>query len=186
MRIVAGRYRGKLLTAPEGEGVRPTSDRARESLFNILVHRYPPHDFALSGARVLDLCAGTGALGLEALSRGAAHATFVERAPAALAALSANIRALKAEAVSTVLKTDATRLPRASVPCSLVFLDPPYADGIAPAVLASAIAAQWLRDGAVAVVETAATDSPVWPEGFVLDDRRAYGKAALFFLRWRG
>ncbi len=186
MRIVAGRYRGKLLAAPEGAGVRPTSDRARESLFNILIHRYPPHEFALLGARVADLCAGTGALGLEALSRGAAHVTFVERAPAALAALAANIRAMKAETATTALRGDATHLPRAPLPCSLLFLDPPYADGIAPAALASAVAAGWLRDGAVAVVETAAADSPVWPEGFVLDDRRVYGKAAVAFLRRRG
>ena len=184
MRIVAGQHRGRVLVAPGGEGVRPTSDWARESLFNVLVHRYPPHEFTLNGARVLDLCAGTGALGLEASSRGAVHVTFVERAPVALAALAANLRAFKIEA--TVLKTDATHLPRSPIPCSLVFLDPPYADGIAVAALSSAAAAEWLRDGAVVVVETAATDHPVWPEGFVADDRRTYGKAAISFLRWRG
>jgi 16S rRNA (guanine966-N2)-methyltransferase len=185
MRIVAGRHRGRLLTVPEGLDVRPTSDRARESLFNVLVHRYPPHEFSLIGARAIDLCAGTGALGLEALSRGAAHVTFVERAPAALAALAANIRAMKADKATSVLKVDATHLPRAPIPCSLLFLDPPYADGIAPAALAAAVAAGWLADGAVAVVETAASDAPIRPEGFVLDDRRVYGKAAVSFLRRR-
>ncbi|MGE4528966.1 MAG: 16S rRNA (guanine(966)-N(2))-methyltransferase RsmD [Rhodospirillaceae bacterium] len=185
MRIVGGRYRGRLLAVPAGEDVRPTSDRARESVFNILMHRYPPHDFSLTGARVLDLCAGTGALGLEALSRGAAHVTFVERAPAALAALAANIKGMKAQAETAVLAADATHLPRADVPCALVFLDPPYALGIAPAALASAAAAGWLRKGALAVVETAAADRPAWPEGFIEDDHRIYGKAAVAFLRYR-
>ncbi len=184
MRIVAGRHRGRVLAAPEGGDTRPTSDRAREALFNILAHRYAPEDFSLAEARVLDLFAGTGALGLEAYSRGATHVTFVERAPAALAALAANIRALKAETATAVLKADATHLPRATVPCSLVLLDPPYAAGAAADALASAAAAGWLRAGAVVVAETAASELPAWPQGFAVDDRRAYGKAALTFLRF--
>jgi len=184
VRIVAGRHRGRVLVAPEGGDTRPTSDRAREALFNILAHRYAPDDFSLIDARVLDLFAGTGALGLEAYSRGAAHVTFVERAPIALAALAANIRGSKAEKATAVLKADATHLPRALVPCSLVLLDPPYAAGVAADALASAAATGWLRHGAVVVAETAASETPAWPEGFTVDDRRAYGKAALTFLRY--
>lgn len=183
MRIVAGRNKGRLLAAPEGGDTRPTSDRAREALFNILVHRYGADDFTLVGARVLDLFAGTGALGLEAWSRGAAHVTFVERDPAALKALAANLRATRAE--GEILRADATRPPRAKIACDLVFLDPPYAAGVAAAALAAADAAGWVRPGAVAVAETAADDSPAWPESFAVDDRRAYGKAALTFLRRR-
>lgn len=181
MRIVAGRNKGRALVAPEGGDTRPTSDRAREALYNILVHRYPPDAFALHGARVLDLFAGTGALGLEAWSRGAAHVTFVERDPVALKALTANVRGCKAEA--EILRADATHLPRAKLACDLVLLDPPYAAGVAAAALASADAAGWVRSGAVAVAETAAADAPAWPEGFAVDDRRVYGKAALTFLR---
>ncbi|SBW12501.1 16S rRNA (Guanine(966)-N(2))-methyltransferase [uncultured Alphaproteobacteria bacterium] len=181
MRIVAGRNKGRILAAPEGGDTRPTSDRAREALFNILAHRYAPEDFSLHGARVLDLFAGTGALGLEAWSRGAAHVTFVERDAAALKALAANLRATRAEA--EILRADATHPPRAKIACDLVFLDPPYAEGVAAAALAAADAAGWVRAGAVAVAETAAADAPVWPPGFVVDDRRVYGKAALTFLR---
>jgi len=183
MRIVGGRCRGLRLAAPEGDRVRPTSDRAREAVFNILVHRYGPAGFPLIGARVLDLCAGTGAMGLEAWSRGAAHVTFVERDPAVARALDRNLAAAKIGDAARLLRADATRLPRADVPCSLVFLDPPYAAGIAAAALAAAADAEWLARAALAVVETAADDTPDWPAGFVLDDRRTYGRAAVSFLR---
>ncbi|MBN2751918.1 MAG: 16S rRNA (guanine(966)-N(2))-methyltransferase RsmD [Rhodospirillaceae bacterium] len=184
MRIVAGLYRGRPLAVPEGADVRPTSDRAREAVFNILAHTYSPDVFSLAGVRVLDMCAGTGALGLEALSRGASHVTFVERSSPALAVLADNMRALKVGDAAKVLKTDATHLPRAPIPCGLIFLDPPYADGIVAAALTSAATAGWIGDGAVVVVETANTDTPVWPQGFTPDDRRVYGKAAISFLRY--
>jgi len=184
MRIVGGRLRGKTLVAPEGKDTRPTSDRARESLFNILAHRYQPHDFTLNGVRVLDMCAGTGALGLEALSRGASHVTFVERGHEALAALNANIRSAKAIKETQVQRCDVTGMQRASVPCGLVFLDPPYADGIEAAALNAARKTGWLRDGAVVIVETDSKNFPEWPEGFVEDDRRSYGKVTFTILRF--
>ncbi len=184
MRLVGGKYRGKALAAPEGQDTRPTTDRAREALFNILAHRYPAHDFSLIGARVLDLCAGTGALGLEALSRGAAHVTFVERGPDALKVLQANVRSVNAPTQTQIIRGDAARLPRASVPCTLVFLDPPYADGIEAKVLASAASAGWLRRGALIVVETDSKHFPEWPSDFIEDDRRTYGKSAFTLLRY--
>ncbi len=184
MRLVGGKYRGKILGVPDGMDTRPTSDRAREALFNILAHRYPAHDFSVIGARVLDLCAGTGALGLEALSRGAAHVTFVEQGAEALKVLQANVRSMKTPEQMQIIRGDATRLPRASVPCSLVFLDPPYADGIEAKVLMSAAAAGWISSNALVVVETDSKHFPEWPNAFKEDDRRTYGKSAFTLLRY--
>src|ERR1700751_6016617 len=134
MRIVAGRHRGRRLLAPPGETVRPTSDRAREALFNILSHgQLAAEGIPFAGAAVLDAFAGTGALGLEALSRGAAEAAFIERDPEALATLRQNIAALGEDFHSRVVPGDATRPPRAPLACALVFLDPPYRSGVAAA-----------------------------------------------------
>lgn len=188
MRIVGGRFRGKLLTAPEGrEEVRPTSDRAREAVFNVLLHRFQGRDgFMLSESRVLDVFAGTGALGLEALSRGARHVTFLERGPQALLALKANIRSMRAEADCSVIAGDALKPPQAKQTVSLVFLDPPYAQPLCSPVLTALAGRGWLAPGAVVVAETARDADPVTPDGFTTVDVRDYGKARVTFLRWQG
>ncbi len=132
MRIVAGTWRGRTLAAPPGEATRPTADRVRQALFDILLHAPWGGREAIDGVRVLDAFAGTGALGLEALSRGAAHATFIERDHAAIAVLRANVAALGAEDRTRVIAGDVLAPPRAEAPCGLVFLDPPYGNGALP------------------------------------------------------
>lgn len=187
MRIVGGAFKGLVIHAPAGSDVRPTTDRARESLFNILSHSYQPHEFQMIGTRVLDLCAGTGALGLEALSRGASHVTFVEKNATARAALAHNIRTMKADASSVhVVKGDAAHLPQAPIACGLVFLDPPYADNLEVQILNSAVACGWVKPDAIVVVETMSNNFPEWPETFMEDDRRKYGNSSFSILRFVG
>jgi 16S rRNA (guanine966-N2)-methyltransferase len=158
MRIVAGAWRGRMLRAPDGQTTRPTSDRLRQALFDMLAHAPWAGHGVLDGARVLDAFAGTGALGLEALSRGAAEAVFMERDRAALAALSANIAACRAEQRARILRCDVTAPQRAPAPCDVVFLDPPYGRGLVEAGLAALDKTGWLRDGALVVAEVAAGD----------------------------
>ena len=179
MRIVAGRHRGRPLVAPDGDLARPTADRARQALFNILAHT-PLVD--LDGAHVVDCFAGTGALGLEALSRGARHASFIENHPAAQAALAANIATLGETANTTILRGDATRPPLAAAPCRLALLDPPYHSGLAVPCLVALVAGGWLTSGALAVVEVARDEGLAPPEGFTIEDERVYGAARLMFL----
>jgi 16S rRNA (guanine966-N2)-methyltransferase len=173
--------------APEGLEVRPTSDRARESLFNILSHR---PDRPLADARVLDVFAGSGALGLEALSRGAAHCTFLETLPAALAAIRANIGKLGLTGQTTVLRSDALKpgpAPSgATLPAGLVFLDPPYRSGLAGPSLTALQDEGWLADGALVSVEVGATEDFEAPPGFELLDERRYGAAKLLLLQGPG
>ncbi len=176
MRIVGGRWRGHRLKTPGDERVRPTTDRVRESLFNILMHRDPP---VLPGAVVLDLFAGTGALGLEALSRGAARAVFVDSDARSLALVRENVAALKAEALCRMVRADATRLPPTALAATLVFLDAPYGRSLVAPALASAAAGGWLAPGAVAVVETPADEEVALPEGFAAPDERVYGGTKL-------
>ena len=184
MRIVGGKHRGRRLLAPPGETVRPTSDRAREALFNILSHgQLAAEGIPFAGAAVLDAFAGTGALGLEALSRGAAEAVFIEQDREALAALRRNIAALGEDAHSRIVPGDATRPPHAASACGLVFLDPPYRSGLSAAALAALDAAGWLTPDALAVVELAAREHLAPPAGFRLLDERVYGAARLLFLR---
>ena len=180
MRIIAGLWKGKRLIAPEGETVRPTSDRARQALFDMLWHAPWAGREMLDGAIVLDAFAGTGALGLEALSRGAAHAHFLERDRAALATLRANIAALKASA--TIHATDATR-PPPGPPCTLVFLDPPYGQGLVEKALAALAPAGWLAPGALVVAETA-REEPLALSAEILAER-AHGAARITILRLR-
>lgn len=154
MRIVAGIWRGRPLVAPEGTATRPTSDRARQALFDMLMHAPWAGRAVVADAVVLDAFAGTGALGLEALSRGAARAVFFENAAPALAALQANIARCGAAALCRVLRADATKPPLAEAAATLAFFDPPYAAGlIAPAVTALR-ARGWLAADALLVVET--------------------------------
>ena len=187
MRVVGGRHRGRRLIAPPGEAVRPTSDRAREALFNILSHG----DFASAGSpfadeNVLDAFAGTGALGIEALSRGAARAAFIETDRAALAALRRNLAELDEEDAADIVPGDATRPPRASYAASLALLDPPYRSGLAAPALAALAQMGWLTPRALAVVELAAKEPFSPPAGFAMIDERRYGAAKLVFLRREG
>lgn len=180
MRIIAGLHRGRRLAAPAGTNTRPTAERVRQALFDMLWHAPWGGRARLEAARVLDAFAGTGALGLEALSRGAAAATFLETDRAALAALRANIAACREAARSTVLAADATRPPRAPAPASLVFLDPPYAAGAVGAALAALAAAGWVAPGALIVAEAAEATPP--PPGCTLLAERRHGPAHLTVL----
>ncbi|MCC6890183.1 MAG: 16S rRNA (guanine(966)-N(2))-methyltransferase RsmD [Hyphomicrobiales bacterium] len=181
MRIVGGQHRGRPLAAPRSGDIRPTADRLRESLFNILLHAYGD---PVTGARVLDLFAGTGALGLEALSRGAAFALFVDERAEARALIRENIAALGLGGVSKVFRRDATRLGPAHPiePFTLAFLDPPYGRGLAGRALAAARGGGWLADHALVVVEEAADATFVVPAGFSELHRRRYDDSALIFL----
>jgi 16S rRNA (guanine966-N2)-methyltransferase len=188
MRIVGGRHRGRVLRAPAGRDVRPTADRTRESLFNILEHGHskPGGGSPLTGATVLDAFAGTGAMGLEALSRGAARALFMENAAPALAALRANIAACGEEARCEIVRADATHPPRARTACAIAFLDPPYGKGLAEAALSALAKAGWLADGAISTVELAEADDFTAPEGFEQVDERRYGAARIILLNFAG
>jgi 16S rRNA (guanine966-N2)-methyltransferase len=183
MRIVGGRLRGRNLTSPKSAAIRPTADRLRESLFNVLVHG---HGDPVTNARVLDLFAGTGALGLEALSRGAAFALFIDDGAEARALIRANVEALGLGGTVRIFRRDATKLGSAHplAPFSLVFADPPYGQGFAEAALASAREGGWLAPDALIVVEEAkAKFSP--PAPFAELERRAYDDTELIFLRQR-
>jgi 16S rRNA (guanine966-N2)-methyltransferase len=184
MRIVGGRLGGRTLLAPKSQAIRPTSDRLREALFNILQHAYSD---PVSGARVLDLFAGTGAMGLEALSRGAAFVLFVDDGGEARALLRGNVDALGAGGASKVYRRDATRLgPCAPLsPFSLAFLDPPYGKGLAEQALVAARDGGWLMPEALIVVEEAADAGFAAPEGFEELERRDYGDTQVTILRLR-
>jgi 16S rRNA (guanine966-N2)-methyltransferase len=183
MRIVGGSHRGRRLTAPPGEAVRPTGERVREALFDIIAHgRFAAAGDPLAGAAVLDAFAGTGAFGLEALSRGAAEAVFIERDGDALAALRRNVAALGETARARIIPGDATRPPRGEVACAVAFLDPPYRSGLAPPALAALAAAGWIAAGTLVIVELAAREKLALPAGFTILDERAYGAARLVFL----
>ena len=182
MRIVGGRLRGRALAAPKSQGIRPTADRLRESLFNILVHAYAD---PISGARVLDLFAGTGALGLEAISRGAAFALFVDDGAEARALLRQNVEALSLAAVARIFRRDATKLGPAHPlePFSLAFLDPPYGKGLAEKALTSAHDGGWLTEDALIVIEESADAGFKAPDGYEEVERRKYDDTEFVVLR---
>ena len=188
MRIVGGSLRGRRLAAPDGGAVRPTSERVREALFNRLDHGAFADDgtSSVAGARVLDAFCGTGALGLEALSRGAQHAVFLDNDVSAIACVRRNVAALGVDGRATVLQADATNPPRAAAACTLALLDPPYAGGGSAAALPALAAAGWLAPDALCVVETAArAPGPAAPDGFGMLDSRSYGRSRITFLRFR-
>lgn len=182
MRIVGGQLRGRALVAPRSQSIRPTADRLRESLFNILAHGYGD---PVVGARVLDLFAGTGALGLEALSRGAAFTLFVDDRAEARALLRANVEALGLGGVSRIFRRNATRLGplHPLEPFSLVFADPPYGQGLAELALGSARDGGWLTAGALIVIEESADAGFAPPEGFSENERRRYDDTEFVILR---
>ena len=180
MRIVGGSLRGRRLRAPAGVRVRPTGERVRESLFDILLHGGMPRP--LEGAHVVDLFAGTGALGLEALSRGAATLAAVESEADARGVLRANIEALGCADRATVVACDATRLPPAASACDLVLLDPPYRAGLAAPALGALVEGGWLHSEATVVVEHGVDDLFEPPASLTVQDQRRYGRTALTFL----
>ncbi|MGA2289475.1 16S rRNA (guanine(966)-N(2))-methyltransferase RsmD [Bradyrhizobium sp.] len=182
MRVVGGRLKGRTLASPASRDIRPTADRLRESLFNILIHAY---DDPIEDARVLDLFAGTGALGIEAISRGAKFALFVDNGTEARALLRNNVEALGLGGVTKVYRRDATRLGPAHPmePFALVFLDPPYRMQLAEKALVSLRDGGWLTPGALLVVEEAKAAELVAPEGFGQLERRVYDDTEFTFLR---
>lgn len=184
MRVVAGKFKGRPLNAPKGANTRPTSDKARQALFNVLEHAAwaPP----LDGARVVDLFAGSGALGFEALSRGGVFCLFVDIDAAARGAIRDNIEALQLFGITRLHRRSATDLgekpAKLGAPFNLVFLDPPYGEDLAPAALAGLIDGHWVTDDALAVLEVAADeDVPALP-GWTIVDERVWGAAKVVFL----
>ena len=182
MRIVGGRLGGRALGAPKSQAIRPTADRLRESLFNILAHAFGD---PVSNARVLDLFAGTGALGFEALSRGASFVLFVDDGAEARALIRGNVETLGVGGTTKVYRRDATKLGPVSPmePFSLAFLDPPYGKGLAEKALVSARDGGWLVRGALVVVEEAVDAGFKPPEGFEELERRVYDDTEFVFLR---
>ncbi len=183
MRVVAGRFRGRALVAPDDMSIRPTSDRVRESVFNILAHGV--EDFTLTGARVIDLFAGTGALGIEAVSRGAAFCLFVEEAAEARALIRRNVEALGLTGETRIFRRDATDLGPAGnmEPYGLAFLDPPYGKGLGEKALVGLVDGNWLKPGAICVLEEKAGLALSLPSGLEQLDSRSWGETEVRFLR---
>ena len=184
MRIVGGDFRGRVLATPKSDAIRPTTDRTRESLFNILAHAYGD---VLAGARVLELFAGTGAVGLEALSRGAAAALFVEMSVEGRGLLRNNIEALALQGRAKIFRRDATALGSAGTiePFSFLFADPPYGNGAGEKAFAAAAAGGWLVPGALSILEEHADVEPHCPATFELLESRRFGDTRMHFYRYR-
>ncbi len=182
MRVVGGRLRSRPIAGPKSDGLRPTADRLREAMFNILMHAYGD---PVTGARVFDLFAGTGALGIEAASRGAAFVLFVDDGVEARSLLRNNTEALGLGGTTRIFRRDATKLGPAHPlePFSLAFLDPPYGKRLAELALAAARAGGWLTPDALIVVEEAVAAGFKAPEGFEELERRSYDDIELVFLR---
>jgi 16S rRNA (guanine966-N2)-methyltransferase len=178
MRVISGAWRGRPLVAPAGLATRPTSDRAREGLFSMLASRIG----SFEGLAVADLFAGSGSLGLEALSRGAAHCLFVDTDPAAVAALKRNVETLGTAARADVRAQAAEHASPPPRPCDLVMMDPPYRSGLAAQALAHIANERWLAPGAWISVEIGGEEMAV-PEGLTLEAERRYGKAQILILR---
>lgn len=181
MRVVGGEFRGRPLATPRDQSIRPTTDRAREAVFNVLAHRFGEK---LQGARVLDLFAGTGALGLEALSRGASYAVFIEESAEGRGLIRSNVEAFGLTGRTKIFRRDATKLGEAGTiaPFGLLFADPPYGKGLGEQALQSARAGGWLLPGALCVVEETAA-APFQPgEGFSVLDERNYGETVIRFI----
>jgi 16S rRNA (guanine966-N2)-methyltransferase len=178
VRIIAGEWRGRKLVAPEGRQTRPTADRTRETLFSMLASRLG----SFEGLRVADLYAGSGALGFEALSRGAEHATFVETDRAAVKAIEANSKSLSADIRVAIRVMSATTLP-AGQPFDLVFADPPYEPGSGTAVVEAVVKAGWVVPGGWMAVETHRGDAIAPPDGWAVDAERDVGRARITILR---
>lgn len=185
MRIVGGKFRGRSLKSPSSRHIRPTTDRTREALFNILAHT---HEDALEDARVLDLFAGTGAVGLEALSRGAEFVLFVEQSTEGRGLLRANMENLGVQGRCKVYRRDATSLGNAGTmqPFQFAFADPPYGKGLGERALKSAADGGWLSPGALVVLEEQGSVTPLLANSFQPLERREFGDTTMFFYRFDG
>jgi 16S rRNA (guanine966-N2)-methyltransferase len=174
MRIIGGRLKGRALKGPRSQAIRPTSDRLRETIFNILAHS---HGNPVEGARVIDLYAGTGAMGIEALSRGAVFALLVDSSAEACAILRANVAALNLGGAAAILKRDARKLGAAPKDerFNLAFLDPPYGRGFVSPTLLTLREGGWLATGALVIIEESARSAVDLPAGFVLREARGFG-----------
>jgi 16S rRNA (guanine966-N2)-methyltransferase len=181
MRIVGGEFRGRPIAGPRNDAIRPTTDRTREAVFNVLAHRFAGR---LEGARVIDLFAGTGALGLEALSRGAAHSLFIEESAEGRGLIRTNIEALGLQGRTKIFRRDATRLGEAGTipPFDLLFADPPYGKGLGERALQAARAGGWLKSGALCVLEEQASAAFDPGPGFSIADERNYGDTVIRFI----
>lgn len=186
MRITGGRLGGRSLVSPDDERVRPTSDKVRQAIFNVLAHRDFDIGFSLEGARVIDLFAGTGALGIEALSRGASYALFVDDSAESRALIRTNVEALAFTGVTKIWRRDATSLgpiaAGAGGPFELAFLDPPYRKDLVPRALASLRDGNWLAPNAIVVVETAKDEQVSPADEYTLLDDRLYGDTRVTIL----
>ena len=186
MRITGGRLGGRSLVAPKDARVRPTADKVRQAVFNILAHNDFGRGFALEGSRVADLFAGTGAMGIEALSHGASFCLFVDDSADSRALLRQNVEALQLTGVTKIWRRDATQMgPMAAGsggPFDLLFLDPPYRKTLIPAALESLAEGGWLADGAILIAETAEDEFLEPPHGFTLIETRTYGDTAVHFV----
>jgi len=186
MRVTGGTYKGRSIAVPAGNSVRPTSDRLRESLFNILIHAPWVEDPVVDGAHAMDLFCGSGALGIEALSRGAAHCVFVDYAALSLKYVSNNTAYLPGEDYK-MIKAAADHLPVRPpdlLPRSLVFMDPPYHQGLVGKALISLLRGQWLNDGAIIIAETEKKVDSIGVDGFEKLDHRVQGASELHILRY--
>jgi 16S rRNA (guanine966-N2)-methyltransferase len=187
MRIIAGKHRGRNIMSIQSKSVRPTTSKAREALFSILTSG----DFLdeegisiLEGATVADICCGTGALGLEALSRGAKKVIFIDNDPASIDLVKYNLRAFGEEANAITLRNDATLLPTSRQLCQVVFIDPPYESGLVAPILKSLAARGWLDENAVIICETGKREEITLPKGYSVRNQRQYGKTKLVILGW--
>ncbi len=188
LKIIAGKHRGKNIETKKNAAIRQTGGRTRGAIFNILLHgQFSGHDNSpLIDKSVIDLFCGTGALGLEALSRGAKHVTFVDESAESIALANVNVTKMKEQENALVLRSDSTSLPRARRTCSLAFLDPPYNSGLAVKSLASLNRQGWLEPGAIAVVEISARETLIPPEKYSVFDERKYGNTKIVLLRYEG
>lgn len=178
MRIISGRHRSRKLEIPESENIRPTTDKVREALFSMLTHRLGSWE----GARVLDACCGSGAFGLEAISRGAAHVCFMDNAHAALTLARRNAATLKEQEKCHFMAADMTMPSLATTPYDVILMDPPYNKGLAEAGLAALTAARWAAPAALAAVEVARDEGFTPPPGWKLVVERSHGPAKLLLL----
>jgi 16S rRNA (guanine966-N2)-methyltransferase len=183
MRVTGGRLGGRALVAPPDARVRPTSDKVRQAVFNILEHNDFGMGFAIEGVRTADLFAGTGAMGIEALSRGGAFCAFIDDAAESRALIRQNVETLGLTGITKIWRRDATALGKATEPYDLVFLDPPYRKNLIAPALASLRAGEWLSPDALIVAEAALDDDRPSTDGYTVLDERTYGDTRVLFLR---
>lgn len=181
MRIVAGKYRGRPLACPEGKNTRPTSDRARESVFNMLDSRLRKKDLSWADITVLDAFAGTGALGIEALSRGASRLYAMEKDARTIACLKDNLKIVEPHQY-TVLAADVLNPPAADEAVDIVFMDPPYRQGLIPASLTALAEKGWIGPQTLCIIEAEKSEEELIPNDFTVSDERKYGKAKILFV----